>query len=99
MTEPGSDSQSSPFIEKPDVKKQLEFEKVGDINSDFPYLCVYFKGENDPFMEIGISREQAIEFIFYPGQKKTILSFSQWEEIAERARVFLKAEIANQVFE
>jgi hypothetical protein len=87
-----------PFIEKPDVKKQLEFEKVGDINSDFPYLCVYLKGENDPFMEIGISRAQAIEFIFYPGQKK-LLSFSQWTEVAERARVFLKAEIANQAFE
>ena len=99
MTEPGSGYQSSPFIEKPDVKKQLEFEKVGDINSDFPYLCVYFKGENDPFMEIGISREQAIEFIFYPGQKKVALSLSHWEEVAERARVFLKAEIANQAFE
>jgi hypothetical protein len=33
MTEPGSGYQSSPFIEKPDVEKQLEFEKVGDITS------------------------------------------------------------------
>lgn len=81
------------------MKKQLEFEKVGDINSDFPYLCVYFKGENNPFMEVGISRAQAIEFIFYPRQKKMLLSLSQWEEVAERARVFLKAEIANQAFE
>ena len=49
--------------------KQLEFEKVGDINSFFPYLCVYFKGEREPFMDIGISEKEVIEFTFYPNKK------------------------------
>lgn len=27
------------------MKVNLIFEKVGDVNSDYPYLCVYKEGE------------------------------------------------------
>ncbi|MCD9572395.1 hypothetical protein [Pseudomonas protegens] len=77
---------------------KLEFEKVGDVNTFFPYLCVYFEGEKDPFMEIGISEEEVVEFIFYPGNK-LILNAAQWEEILVRSQVFLKVELENKKFE
>lgn len=73
--------------------KQLEFEKVGDINSFFPYLCVYFKGEREPFMDIGISEKEVIEFTFYPNKKNVVLSISLWHELSARAQVFLMAEL------
>jgi len=79
--------------------KQLEFEKVGDINSFFPYLCVYFKGESEPFMDVGISEKGGIEFTFYPSKKNVVLSISQWEELSARAQVFLMAELRNKEFE
>ncbi|SDU95988.1 hypothetical protein LOY64_13895 [Pseudomonas corrugata] len=79
--------------------EQLEFEKVGDINSCFPYLCVYFKGEKESFMEVGISAAGAIEFIFYPNKKKVVLNISQWNEISARAQTFLEAELQNKEFE
>ncbi|KAB0508545.1 MULTISPECIES: hypothetical protein [Pseudomonas] len=79
--------------------KQLEFEKVGDINSFFPYLCVCFKGENEPFMDVGISEKGVIEFTFYPSKKNVVLSISQWEELSARAQVFLIAELRNKEFE
>lgn len=30
------------------MKVNLIFEKVGDVNSDYPYLCVYKEGEREP---------------------------------------------------
>lgn len=47
------------------MKLNLVFEKVGDINSDYPYLCVYREGEREPFMEISVNQERKIEFVFY----------------------------------
>lgn len=79
--------------------KQLEFEKVGDINTFFPYLCVYFKGECEPFMDVGISEQEAIEFTFYPCNKNVVLNIPQWNELLARAKAFLAAELKNKKFE
>lgn len=35
---------------------RLLFEKVGDINFVYPYLCVYMHGEQEDFMEIDSNR-------------------------------------------
>lgn len=78
---------------------ELEFEKVGDINSFFPYLCVYFKGEKEPFMDIGISEGELVEFNIYPGKNKLLLSFAQWEAVLLRSQDFLKVELENKKFE
>lgn len=79
--------------------KQLEFEKVGDINSFFPYLCVYFKGESEPFMDIGISEKGVVEFNFYTSKNNVVINMHQWGELSERAQIFLKAELQNKEFE
>jgi hypothetical protein len=81
------------------MMKQLEFEKVGDVNSFFPYLCVYFKGESEPFMDIGISEKGVIEFNFYTSKNNVVINMHQWGELSERAQIFLKAELQNKEFE
>ncbi|MFL1552131.1 hypothetical protein ACI77I_24080 [Pseudomonas sp. D47] len=78
---------------------ELEFEKVGDINTAFPYLCVYFKGEKEPFMDVGITGAGSIEYIFYPHPKNLILSSENWNAILLRAQIFLETELSNKKFE
>ncbi|GID06831.1 hypothetical protein TMM008_40330 [Pseudomonas sp. 008] len=80
------------------MKKQLEFEKVGDINSDF--LIYAFTSREKMIRSWKLaSRERRPSNSFFILDRKKLLSFSQWTEVAERARVFLKVEIANQAFE
>jgi len=74
----------------------LIFEKVGDINSLYPYICVYMKGENNPFMEIGVTEEKQLAFTFYVNDKDVVLSIEQWNEIAKRGREFLPRAIADE---
>lgn len=78
---------------------ELEFEKVGDINALFPYLCVYFKGSKEPFMEIGISDKEVVEYIFYPHAQELMLSSGQWNLIFSKGQVFLDVELKNKKFE
>ncbi|MBU9382874.1 MULTISPECIES: hypothetical protein [Burkholderia] len=74
----------------------LIFEKVGDINSLYPYICVYIQGESNPFMEIGVSEEKQLVLTFYENDKNVALSVEQWDEIARRGREFLPKAIADE---
>lgn len=74
----------------------LIFEKVGDINSLYPYICVYMEGESNPFMEIGVTEEKQLAFTFYVNDKNVALSAEQWDEIARRGREFLPRAIADE---
>jgi hypothetical protein len=76
--------------------KELIFEKVGDINSTYPYLCVYIQGESNPFMEIAVSDTKALELTFYSSEKNVVLDASQWEEILRKAREFLPKALENE---
>ncbi|WP_448651135.1 hypothetical protein ACSHWC_25300 [Pseudomonas fluorescens] len=78
---------------------ELAFEKVGDINTSFPYLCVYFKGEKEPFMDIGITASEGVAYNLYPHTQPLILSAEQWNAIALRGQLFLEAELENKRFE
>jgi hypothetical protein len=73
----------------------LVFEKVGDINSLYPYICVYMEGEGNPFMEIAVTEEKQLAFTFYVNDKNVVLSVEQWDEIARRGREFLPKAIAD----
>lgn len=66
------------------------FEKVGDINFTYPYMCIYRVGESDPFMEIGITDEKEIEMTIYPNERNVVIGVDKWEEISKRARIFLQ---------
>lgn len=71
---------------------KLTFEKVGDVNFDFPYLCVYVEGILGPFMELSINSARELEFVFYPQKKDLRLSLENIEEIkATGERFFFEA--------
>lgn len=67
----------------------LIFEKVGDINSAYPYLCVYQEGAAEPFMEISVTDKMEIAFTLYRVDGSVSIGLDQWVEISQRARVFL----------
>jgi hypothetical protein len=46
--------------------RELVFEKVGDINYTYSYLCVYLRGDKEPFMEIGVTDDKELELTIYP---------------------------------
>ncbi|WLE58861.1 hypothetical protein GIY62_17415 [Burkholderia plantarii] len=74
----------------------LIFEKVGDINGSYPYICVYLDGESNPFMEIAVTDEKKLAFTFYVSDKNVALSIEQWDEVARRGREFLPKAIADE---
>ncbi|MHA6882337.1 hypothetical protein [Ralstonia pseudosolanacearum] len=74
----------------------LIFEKVGDINFTYPYMCIYREGESESFMEIGITDAKEIEMTIYPNERNVVIGIEQWEEISKRARVFLKKVLEDE---
>ncbi len=70
--------------------ENLIFEKVGDINFTYPYICIYRGKEKEPFMEIGITDDKEIEMTIYSSAKNVVIDVAEWEEISRRARIFLK---------
>lgn len=76
--------------------KKLQFEKIGDINSTYPYLFVYFIGDANPFMEIAVSEIRALAFNIYPSSVGLTLCSQQWEEIFSRAQDFLPRALADE---
>jgi hypothetical protein len=57
------------------MNEGLIFERVGDINFLYSYLYIYMKGEDDPFMEIGVTEDMLLEFTIFKN-KKTLHSLS-----------------------
>lgn len=76
--------------------KKLVFEKVGDIHSEYPYLCVYFSGEREPFMEISVTEERGIGFVIYANKSNVSLSVEDVKSILDRAIVFLPQALENE---
>jgi hypothetical protein len=76
---------------------QLIFEKVADINSTYPYLCVYVNDDRkNPFMEISVNDNKELQFTIYAFPKNVSLSSSQWEDIQRRANAFLPKALADE---
>jgi hypothetical protein len=76
---------------------QLIFEKVGDINSTYPYLCVYVSDDKtNPFMEISVNDNKELQFTIYAFPKNVTLASPQWEEIQSKANAFLPKVLADE---
>lgn len=78
------------------MKQTLQFEFVGDINSDFPYICVY-KSEfsNASFMDILVNSDKKLEFSMDNTNVRDIyLTLEEWEEILKEGKKFI-SEVLN----
>ena len=74
----------------------MVFEKVGDINSLYPYLCIYQDDTKDnPFMEAGISQDKLLQYTIYANDADVKLSAADWTLIQTKAMDFLSKELAN----
>lgn len=74
----------------------LKFEHVGDINTTYPYIVVYKKDDANPFMDIGVSDDKQLEFLFYESSGQLKLSIDDMREIIDVANDFLPKAISNE---
>ncbi len=76
--------------------KVIRYEEVADVSSTYPYIELFFEGENNPFMEIGISDDKSLYFRTYPNENTIDLSLESWERILETANSFHVEALKNE---
>ncbi|WP_142685407.1 hypothetical protein [Chitinophaga polysaccharea] len=76
--------------------KNIRVEKVGDINSEYPYLEIFLKNSDTPFLEVSISAKKELSFKFYASQADVSLEVEEWEYILETAKEFLPQALKDE---
>ncbi|MDQ7978167.1 hypothetical protein QYH69_13030 [Paraburkholderia sp. SARCC-3016] len=82
---------------------KLVFEQIDDVRAVHPYLFVYLLedhetfqvGRGHPFMRIEVTREQKLQFAFYPIDREIVLNEEHWERVLVVAREFLEETIQS----
>lgn len=74
----------------------IRIEEVGDINFDYPYLEVFLKEDNKPFLEIGVSEQKQLNFKFYSSKTDVLMNVEEWEYILSVAKDFLPRALKNE---
>ncbi|UKB85669.1 hypothetical protein LF887_08615 [Chryseobacterium sp. MEBOG06] len=77
------------------MKRNIRIEEVGDINSEYPYLEIFFNGDTSPFLEIAIFNKE-LSFKIYSLAKSIILSNDEWTYIQKTANDFLPKALKNE---
>jgi hypothetical protein len=76
--------------------KSIKIEEVGDINSDFSYLEVFYSNSESRFLEIGISEDRELSFKFYKLKSDIVIGLEDWEYILSTAKSFLPKALKNE---
>lgn len=77
-------------------KQNIRIEEVADINFDYPYLEVFYKNSDKPFLDIGITSERELNFKFYPSFIGLDLTKDDLENILNSAKDFLPKALKNE---
>ncbi|WP_284460873.1 hypothetical protein [Chryseobacterium sp.] len=77
------------------MKNNIRIEEVGDINSEYPYLEVFFNEDISPFLEIAINNKE-LSFKIYTLEKDIILSYEEWVYIQKTASDFLPRALKDE---
>jgi len=77
------------------MKSNIKIEEVGDINSDYPYLEVFYGGDSAPFLEVSINNMK-LSFRIYSSEKDIVLNPEDWEYIHKVAEEFLIRALKNE---
>jgi hypothetical protein len=76
---------------------KLVFEKVGDINTTYPYLYVYDEYDRlNPFMGISITDDKQLQCTLFSSSRNIVLSIEDWSLIHEKALEFLPKVLADE---
>jgi len=76
---------------------KLVFEKVGDVNTTYPYLYVYDECDHlNPFMGISITDDKQLQCTLFSGVRNVVLSIEDWSLIQDKALEFLPRVLADE---
>jgi len=76
---------------------KLTFEKVGDINTTYPYLYVYDECDHlNPFMGISITDDKQLQYTLFAGTRNIVLGVEDWSLIQDKALKFLPKALADE---
>lgn len=78
------------------MKTNIKIEFVGNINTEYPYLEVFFKDSKEPFLDIGVAENKELSFTFYASKTDIPLTIDEWEYILITARDFLPKVLKNE---
>jgi len=76
--------------------KNIRIEEVGDINSNYPYLEVFFKQSSEPFLEVSISDDKHLQFKFYQMVEEIQVEIEELEYIIAVSKDFLPKALKNE---
>lgn len=77
-------------------KNNIRIEEVADINFDYPYLEVFYRNSDKPFLDIGITSERELNFKFYPSFTDLNLTTDDLQYIINSAEDFLSKALKNE---
>jgi hypothetical protein len=77
-------------------QQNIRIEEVGDINYEYPYLEVFYKDSNLPFLEVSVSKNKDLVLKLYPSQKNLFMSIDEWERILFSAKEFFPRALKNE---
>ncbi|MDR6548694.1 hypothetical protein J2810_004784 [Chryseobacterium rhizosphaerae] len=77
------------------MKNNIRIEEVGDINSEYPYLEVFFNEDISPFLEVAIYNKE-LSFKMYTLEKDIVLSYEEWAYIQKTANDFLPRVLKDE---
>ena len=77
------------------MNNNIRIEEVGDINSEYPYLEVFFNEDASPFLEVAIYNKE-LSFKIYTLEKDIILSYEEWSYIQKVANDFLPRALKDE---
>lgn len=77
------------------MNNNIRIEEVGDINSEYPYLEVFFNKDISPFLEVAIYNKE-LSFKIYTLEKDIVLSFEEWTYIQKIANDFLPRALKDE---
>lgn len=76
--------------------KNIRIEEVGDVNSHYSYLEVFFLKETTPFLEVGITEQRELSFKYYASSSDIVLDLEEQEYILIAAKEFLPRALKNE---
>jgi hypothetical protein len=76
--------------------KNIRIDEVGDINSNYPYLEIFYLDNDNPFLEVSISENLELIFKFYPSDINIQLHLEDWERILFISKDFLPKALKNE---
>ncbi|MFT5832536.1 MAG: hypothetical protein ACI97N_000147 [Cognaticolwellia sp.] len=68
------------------MNNNIRIEWVSAIEFGYPYLEVFYKNSNKPFLDIGITPEKELNFKFYPSITELELTLKDFEKILNTAK-------------